>query len=408
LDARLGPVLRTPRPPPISTNDRPYTAPSKRDSYYSPDRSSTVPSIKREPISPPPKKNAKSKHRFTSADSDNEDDSRDGDVNIKFDMVKFYGKPGTKDEVEVFIANNELIFNLKPRQFRTDTQKINFMATLFREAAARWYKPYQAMERIGKPAWCLNYSLFVQELIDEFGDPKPMDSASDQILELKMKTKQDVREFYREFSEISVKITDWGEPSFARLFFKGLTPEIQQLISNANNDFPKTLKGMRDVAVQAYRRRESLQGELKEPRDGRTRSTPVDDDTPRGMFNITPRGQPAATKSMDPVPRFNDKYPRSGIQLGNYLSRPPSNYGRSTEERNRLTAQGRCWGCEETGHMYADCPKNKNNEGKQYLGDPPGPTKPRVRMIQLYEEEPEQALNEDAEEEPKNGSATLT
>jgi hypothetical protein len=29
-------------------------------------------------------------------------------------------------------------------------------------------------------------------------------------------------------------------------------------------------------------------------------------------------------------------------------------------------------------------------------------------MIQLYEEEPEQALNEDAEEEPKNGSATLT
>jgi hypothetical protein len=60
--------------------------------------------------------------------------------------------------------------------------------------------------------------------------------------------------------------------------------------------------------------------------------------------------------------------------------------------------------------MYAECPKNKNNEGKQNLLNPNAPAKapPRVRVIQLYEEEEEQTADENAEEEPKNGSATLT
>ena len=128
------------------------------------------------------------------------------------------------------------------------------------------------------------------------------------------------------------------------------------------------------------------------------------------MYTVTPKAQTPAAKTPDAVPRYTAQYPKSGVQVGNYSSRPPIGHGRSNEERNRLVAQGRCLGCEELGHMYAECPKNKNNEGKQNLLNPNAPAKapPRVHVIQLYEEEEEQTADENAEEEPKNGSATLT
>ena len=119
----------------------------------------------------------------------------DGDVNVRFKLIEFFGKTDVKNEVERFIANNELVFDLKRQQFRSDTQKINFMATLFRDEAQEWYEPYQGMERLDKPDWCLKYSLFVKELLDEFGDPKPLESASDRILVCKMKPTQDVRQY---------------------------------------------------------------------------------------------------------------------------------------------------------------------------------------------------------------------
>jgi len=359
-------------------------------------RSSEVPlKVKKEPKSENNKKTKTppSKHRFTTVDSD-EDSDEPGDVNVKFDTVKFYGKTGTKDEVETFIANNELIFNLKAKQFRTDSQKINFMATLFRDAAARWYAPYQGMQKRDKPLWCLSYTLFVQELIDEYGDPKQMESASDRILELKMKPNQDVREYYREFSEIAIKLTDWGQASFARLFLKGLTPEIQQLISNANNDFPKTLKGMRDVAVQAYRRKESIPvGHLKRE----------ESDKPRGMYNVATRTQTSTSSKLpDPVPRFTAQYPRSAATMGNFSSRPPFQYGRSQEEKERLISANKCLGCEQVGHRYADCPANPQK-------NLPGMPKTQARVVHISNpDEVDGDDHQDDFEEPKNGPATLT
>jgi hypothetical protein len=74
-------------------------------------------------------------------------------------------------------------------------------------------------------------------------------------------------------------------------------------------------------------------------------------------------------------------------------------------------AQGRCLGCEETGHKYAECPANKNNLGKQYQGPPPA-AKPRARTIHLYNPDENEELEVDPEEneseESKNGLATLT
>jgi hypothetical protein len=80
--------------------------------------------IKIETPTPPPKqpKVLPSRHRFTTVDSEDEVD-QNGDVNVRYDTVKFHGKTGngSKDEVETFIANNELIFGLRPKQFKTAT-----------------------------------------------------------------------------------------------------------------------------------------------------------------------------------------------------------------------------------------------------------------------------------------------
>jgi hypothetical protein len=116
------------------------------------------------PTPPAKAKVIPSRHHFTTVDSEDEVD-QNGDVNIRYDTVKFHGKMGNglKDEVETFIANNELIFGLRPKQFKTDAQKIHFMATLFRDGAARWFNPYLRMDVNTRPAWVCNYSLFVDE-----------------------------------------------------------------------------------------------------------------------------------------------------------------------------------------------------------------------------------------------------
>src|SRR5487761_1850754 len=51
----------------------------------------------------------------------------------------------------------------------------------------------------------------------------------------------------------------------------------------------------------------------------------------------------------------------------------------SEEERKRLQAEGKCFNCKKTGHMYRECPTRPKPKDKGKARAPPGRPRPRVR-----------------------------
>jgi hypothetical protein len=70
------------------------------------------------------------------------------------------------------------------------------------------------------------------------------------------------------------------------------------------------------------------------------------------------------------------------------------------DEQQKLRNKGKCFGCESTKHVYADCPKNPRvrHKGKKRQESPKARTKPRARVADASATI-EEVSSEDEEEE---------
>ena len=72
----------------------------------------------------------------------------------------------------------------------------------------------------------------------------------------------------------------------------------------------------------------------------------------------------------------------------------------SDEERKKLIAAGKCFGCKQAGHLYRDCEERPKRKGKGKQKTPRERTRPRARTASTSATI-EEVLSSDEEEEKK-------
>jgi hypothetical protein len=299
--------------------------------------------------------NAGRSTRTTYTVRDQDSPAEQDDVSAKYDALKFNGSGDQKDEVDAYIVHCELVFNMRPKQFKTDQAKISYMIINFRSGAARWINPYLKLPQYRKPTWLLTYSAFAAELLEQYGDPHEKENASDEISRIRQKANQSAREFYRAFQEIAIKLPHWSDESLANHFYKGLRYELKVSIGNKYAKHPTTLYGMREAAFNADYSLSTLKRDKDEDDPHKREASQANknqDSTQAAARGGQYQGGPR--RDTPPAnPRLFDS------------TRPRSDRPRRTPEEEALYQQrmkdGLCAGCGSKDHNYAKCPRNPMN-----------------------------------------------
>jgi len=84
----------------------------------------------------------------------------------------------------------------------------------------------------------------------------------------------------------------------------------------------------------------------------------------RGGRHLEDLAQDASKRGKKPF-RDMDPHPYDPMQLD-----AAKMEGMSEEERTKLLAAGKCFGCKNTGHQYRDCPERPMHQGKNRQRNP--------------------------------------
>jgi len=264
----------------------------------------------------------------------------------------FEGEP---TKLRSFLANLQLIFNVQPRKYGTDNEKINYAQTYFRGKALNWLVPI-IEERI--PAPWTNYATFKEALQDTFGDKQAKERAANAM----DKIKQGARAFSEYWSDFRLLMTevDYTDEGYLRYLLKGTSNELLDCYQNQGAEFatPATFANWairQEAKIQSIRQMKGINQRSYEPRN-------------------------------NPTPRPPQNRPLTTSQGGDAMDYDANRYPRTPkiekEEYNRRKKEGLCLKCGRRGHMIRDC-RSKTNPARVSVAE----------MEHLNEEGPEDAAD---------------
>ncbi len=90
---------------------------------------------------------------------------------------------GERAKLSNFLAQVQLVINLQPSRFASESAKIFFTGSYLRGTAFTWFQPLLSKEP--KPSYMLDFAQFCQQLRATFGDPDEVSTAERQIRALR-------------------------------------------------------------------------------------------------------------------------------------------------------------------------------------------------------------------------------
>jgi hypothetical protein len=234
-----------------------------------------------------------------------------------------------------FLTQVRLVFDLQPSRYPTDAIKVKYASSYLRGPAFSWIQPYLDME--DPPIWLDDFSLFIAEITNIFGDPDLIGSATRNLR--KLRQTGSVASYVSEFRRHSTLLS-WGEQALNSQFLDGLNGSIKDELARSAR--PTELKTLIETAVRIdirLRERDLERGETSKP------STPPPRKNLRAHATPTTVGNPRA----NPVERVST---RPAFQR---LSDKQKDYRRS----NNL-----CMYCGAQGHAARECPISPTNSSR--------------------------------------------
>src|SRR5882724_4176708 len=128
-----------------------------------------------------------------------------------------------------FIISCIMAFDSHPCKFTTKCQQVTYAASYLTDIVMLWWQPHLITQP--EPSICSNWSEFVAELNNLFGQPDIAQASECALRALKMQDYQHVNKYMIEFSKHATH-TGWNDAALYGEFYRGLAECIKdQLLS---------------------------------------------------------------------------------------------------------------------------------------------------------------------------------
>jgi len=247
---------------------------------------------------------------------------------------------GNRDDLENFIQECSLYMTLNGAVYDTDEKRIIFMLSFMTEGTARAWKEAFVRDVIAQPGPTSNFGTlkqFIDNLKKAFEAPDAEGDARAKLRQLKQ-GKDSVDEYVAQFRILAGKAKMTDDKALTEYFMEGINMGILQKIF-AQDKLPTKIAEWYEQASKHdshYRRVQEILG--------RRRGT-------------SGNAQTTNYQKKPFTPRYTQKDPNA-MDVDRL----------STNERKEYMAKGRCFGCDEIGHLVRDCPKKERKPNQNFGG----------------------------------------
>jgi len=137
-----------------------------------------------------------------------------------------------------------MYFDGKPSKFQTDRLRVNFAASLLSGQAMDWWDTV-IVEEPPSPIR-MNWDLFVQHLVQLFGERDMPRKAARELRELKMGHNDKITRYLISFAKIA-PFTGWNDPALLFQFYEGLPDRLKDALCKVG--YPATLSALQTLAI---------------------------------------------------------------------------------------------------------------------------------------------------------------
>lgn len=227
---------------------------------------------------------------------------------------------GRHSELRNFLAAIRNLFDLQPSRYESARAKTGLIGSLCVGDALSWYRTIQETNS----ALLQDWTNFVQDMQDHFGDPYVVETSRRQLLSLNQ-GKSSASTFAARFRRVAAD-AGFNDETLQYHFERGLNPEVKRAIAINNQSFD-TLDDLLKYSIRVDNRLFEAQ-----------RSDSV---VPRPFATPAPPG---------PTP----------MEIGSVAKDSPRSRKLSDEEKIDRRTKGLCLYCGQPGHLALTCPAKQH------------------------------------------------
>lgn len=271
-------------------------------------------------------------------------------------------------KLDVFIAENEIVFATAPRRYRDESMKVLAASSYLKGDPKKWFNQFFMLPEGQRPTWIHSWAEFCEVLRKHWGTEDPENDAEIEIRRYKMKDSERAISFTARFRTTIYRLPSWSDRNLRNQYYAAIAPRLRAQLVTAGQVPPTGLEDLIRVVEandRAYWANQDLakspllekESSSKPSADSSTKSKKRKHDSSKNNSS----GNSKARSSSSNNNNKNDKSSSSSNKKKDdaYKKYLGPDGKLLPEERERRIANNLCLLCGGKNHNAEACPKRR-------------------------------------------------